>query len=79
MIEDNDRIEIKIKSEDVEKYKYKIEADAYRADGSYVPFYSTTQLSLKTQIPEYPASPEFVDAFQNAHPTPLVFERYVDR
>lgn len=74
VIEDNDRIEIKIKSEDVEKYKYKIEADAYRADGSYVPFYSTTQLSLKTQIPEYPASPEFVDAFQNAHPTPLVFE-----
>ena len=74
VIEDNDRIEVKLKPEEVEKYKYKIEADAYRPDGSYVPFYSTTQISLKTQIPEYPASPEFVDRFENADPEPLVFD-----
>lgn len=72
VVEDNDRIEIKLKPEDVEKYKYKIEADAYRADGSYVPFYSSTRISLETQIPEYPESPEFVDVFENADPEPLV-------
>lgn len=74
VIEDNDRIEVKLKPEEVEKYKYKIEADAYRPDGTYVPFYSTTQISLKTQIPEYPQSPEFVDRFQNADPGPVVYD-----
>jgi len=74
VVEDNDRIEIKIRPEDVEKYKYKIEADAYRPDGTYVPFYSSTKISLKTQIPEYPTSPEFVDRFQNADPGPVVFD-----
>lgn len=74
VIEDNDRIEVKLKPEDIDKFMYKIEADAYKPDGSYVPFYSTTKISLKTQIPEYPASPEFVDAFQNADPNPIVFE-----
>lgn len=74
VIDDSDHIEIKLKPEDVEKYKFKIEADAYRPDGTYVPFYSSTQVSLKTQIPEYPVSPEFVDRFDNADPEPLVFE-----
>lgn len=73
-VKDNDRIEIKLKTEEVEKYKFKIEADAYMADGTYVPFYSSTQISLKTQIPEYPVSPEFVDRIDNADPKPLVFE-----
>ncbi len=74
VIENNDRIEVKLRAEDVEKYKYKIEADAYREDGSYVPFYSTTQVSLKTQVPEYPESPEFVDDFQMDDSTQLVFD-----
>lgn len=75
VVEDNDRIEIKLKPEEVENYKYKVEADAYRADGTYVPFYSSTWISLKTQIPEYPESPEFMDEFQNADPEPLVFDQ----
>ncbi|ANX00438.1 hypothetical protein CSTERLE_01940 [Thermoclostridium stercorarium subsp. leptospartum DSM 9219] len=74
VVEDNDRIEVKIRPEDVDKYKYKIEADAYRPDGTYVPFYSSTKISLKTQVPEYPVSPEFVDRFDNADPEPLYFD-----
>lgn len=74
LVTDKDRYEMNLKPSDVEKYKYKIEAVAYKSDGGTVPFYSTTQVSLKEQIPEYPASPEFVSGFPTADPLPLVYD-----
>lgn len=74
LVTDKDRFEMNLERDDVDKYKYKIEAMAYKPDGSTVPFYSTTQVSLKEQIPEYPSSPEFVDGFPNADPQPLIFD-----
>ncbi len=74
LITDRDRYEINLSPGDEEKYTYKIEALAYKPNGSTVPFYSNTQVSLKEQIPEYPASPDFVTGFPNASPNPLVFD-----
>jgi len=77
LITDKDRYEMNLKPEDVDKYKYKVEAVAYKTDGGTVPFYSTTAISLKEQIPEFPASPEFVSMFQTAAPEPVIFDDLV--
>ncbi len=77
LVTDKDRYEMNLKPADVDKYKYKIEAVAYKPDGSTVPFYSTTQVSLKEQIPEYPSSPEFVSSFPKASPAPLIYDELV--
>ena len=77
LITDKDRYEMNLKPEDVDKYKYKVEAVAYKTDGGTVPFYSTTQVSLKEQVPEYPASPEFVSEFQTAAPAPVSYDALV--
>ncbi len=74
LVVDRDRFEMIMKPEDVEKYTYSIEAVAYRPDGSSVPFYSSTKVSLVEQIPEYPTAPEFVKSFPTADPAPLVFD-----
>lgn len=74
LITDKDRYEMNISPGDVEKYKYKVEAVAYKQDGSSVPFYSSTQVALIEQIPENPAAPEFVSGFPNADPAPLYFD-----
>jgi len=74
LVIDKDRFEMILKPEDVEKYTYSIEAVAYRPDGSSVPFYSSTKVSLVEQIPEYPTAPEFVKSFPTADPAPLVFD-----
>ncbi|MBP7176063.1 MAG: fibronectin type III domain-containing protein [Thermoclostridium sp.] len=74
LVTDKDRYEMNLKPGDVDRYKYKIEAVAYKPDGGTVPFYSTTQVSLKEQIPEYPSSPEFVNSFPNSSPAPLVYD-----
>lgn len=74
LVTDKDRYEMNIPPGDVEKYKYKVEAVAYKPDGSSVPFYSTTQVALVEQIPEHPAAPEFVSGFPTADPVPLYFD-----
>ena len=74
LVTDKDRYEMNLKPGDVDKYKYKIEAVAYEPDGGTVPFYSTAQVSLKEQIPEYPSSPEFVTSFPNAGPAPVIYD-----
>lgn len=74
LITDKDRYEMNLSPEDVQKYKYKVEAVAYKPDGSSVPFYSTTRVALTEQIPENPAAPEFVSGFPTADPKPLVFD-----
>lgn len=76
-VTDRDRYEMILKPEDVSKYKYKIQAVAYKTDGGTVPFYSTAQVTLKEQIPEYPASPDFVGEFLTAAPEPLIFDDLV--
>ncbi|NLN64579.1 MAG: fibronectin type III domain-containing protein [Clostridiaceae bacterium] len=77
LITDRDRYEMNLKQEDVVNYKYKIEAVAYKNDGGTVSFYSSAPVSLKEQIPEYPASPEFVSSFPKADPVPLVYDELV--
>lgn len=74
LITDKDRYEMNISPADVEKYKYKIEAVAYKPDGSSVPFYSATRVALIEQIPENPAAPEFVSGFPTADPAPVYFD-----
>ncbi len=74
LITDKDRYEMNLTPSDVERYKYKVEAIAYKPDGSSVPFYSTVQVALVEQIPENPAAPEFVSGFPGAAPAPLLFD-----
>lgn len=74
LVTDSDRYEMNLTQEEAEKYRYKIEAIAYRPDGGTVPFYSTALISLEEQIPQFPASPEFVSSFPTADPAPLVFD-----
>lgn len=73
LVTDRDRFEMNLRLDEVNKYTYKVEAIAYKPDGSTVPFYSTMQVSLKEQIPEYPSSPEFVSGFPTAGP-PLYYD-----
>lgn len=74
LVTDKDRYEMNLRLDEINKYKFKIEAIAYKPDGSTVPFYSTTQVSLIEQIPEYPSSPEFVTSFPSASPAPINYD-----
>ncbi len=74
LVTDMDRFEMNLAPEDVDRYTYTVEAIAYKTDGSTVPFYSSTQVALAEQVPEYPAAPEFVDGFPTADPDPILFD-----